>query len=381
MTRISRPGVMSRAGWLLATAATVVGLLEFAYKYLDKVAAGSWPSPVPALVEELTAAYGAALLLGAGLPLVRRFPLRTGGLVRAVGALVPLMLLGSVLHTSLNWLSRTLIYAALGGHYNYGAMPARYLMELSMDLMVFSIFIGEVTAWDHRKVMNARELETARLHERLARAELRHLRGQLEPHFLFNALNAISERMYTDVAGADDMIGHLAALLRCSLGSGEASLVPLRTERALVGHYLALLQARFGNVLRIQMNFTRESLDVLVPPMLLQPLIENAVRHGGVGARGSGCVMVRAWCTPDRLRVEVRDDGNGMQSGSDPFRSGIGLSTARERLRLLYGDEQHLEAGNAPGGGFQVLIECPIRTGGPAEVECITTGPAMESSP
>ena len=91
--------------------------------------------------------------------------------------------------------------------------------------------------------------------------------------------------------------------------------------------------------------------------------------------------MVRAWCTPDRLRVEVRDDGNGMQSGSDPFRGGIGLSTARERLRLLYGDEQHLEAGNAPGGGFQVLIECPIRTGGPAEVECITTGPAMESSP
>lgn len=355
---------LRRRLFILAAAGTTGGLLEFAYKYLDHVASGMWPSPRLPLVEEMTAAYGAVLLMGIGLPVIRRYPVRRDSWARALPVLFAMLLVASALHTTLNWASRSAILAMFGQRYEYGEMPARYLMEFPMDVMVFSIFIAAVNAWDHLKRVRAGELNAAHVQEQLARAELRNLRAQLEPHFLFNALNAISDRMYTDPAAADEMIGHLAELLRASLRSGDASIVTLRTEQSVLEHYTALLQARFGDALVISADIPPATADALVPPLMLQPLVENAVRHGCLGARGRGAIAIRVWRDHDVLSIDVRDDGAGIPPGADPFGSGIGLKAARDRLRLLFGDRQRIDAGNAAGGGFLVHIEVPFRTDG-----------------
>ena len=158
----------------------------------------------------------------------------------------------SVAHTTLMFVTRTLIFRAIGmGVYDYGYMPARYVMEFGEDAISYASFVVIITLYRYYRVTRQREVRTAQLERGLAQAELRNLRLQLQPHFLFNALNTISSTMYDDPRSADRMIGQLSQLLRLSLRTSHAQEVPLRDELEVLGCYLGLMVARFGNRLRV----------------------------------------------------------------------------------------------------------------------------------
>lgn len=349
----------ARSFVLVGATATAAGLLLFGYKYLDHVVRGGRVSLVLPLVEELTGAYAAAVLLMLGVaPLARRrLALGVGTFAWHVAAAV----VYSAAHTTLVWGARAAVFAALGQSYDYGAMPTRYAMELPMDLLVYALFVGGLAAVDQYRRTRDAEVHRARLEGRLWEAELRHLRGQLDPHFLFNALNAVSNAMYEDPASADEMIGHLSDLLRASVRSANAQEVPLAAELELLAHYVALLHARFGDAVQVDVDVTPEAAVTLVPPMVLQPLVENAVRHGNAARTGTARILVSARAIDDSVELVVTDDGPGVPPGIDPFSSGTGLRATRERLRLLYRDDEAVRV-QTVAEGCRVTIRLPYRT-------------------
>jgi sensor histidine kinase YesM len=223
----------------------------------------------------------------------------------------------------------------------------------------------------------ARDLRAARVEGSLARAQLRNLRLQLQPHFLFNALHTISAVMYEDPAAADEMLDQLAELLRASLRTAQADEVPLGEELALLERYLAIQRARFGERLAVALELEPGTDSLLVPSLFLQPLVENAIRHGNAERAGRGAIAVRARRDDGRLVLEVEDDGPGpapaVAAGSRPGPAGLGLAATAERLQLLYGDAQSFSAGPGAGGGFLVRARLPLRSAG------VGAGPGPES--
>jgi signal transduction histidine kinase len=198
-----------------------------------------------------------------------------------------------------------------------------------------------------------------RLEAQLADARLQTLRTQLQPHFLFNALNTISVLMHEDVDAADRILLQLSALLRRSLDSTEAHEVTLGEEIGFLESYLEIEQARFGGRLSFRFLIPDGVLEARVPNLLLQPLIENALRHGLATRAGPGKVEIKADRHGDSLLLCVVDDGRGLPPAATER---VGLANTRERLRLLYADRQRFDVRNSDDGGVIAEIELPWRT-------------------
>ena len=181
---------------------------------------------------------------------------------------------------------------------------------------------------------------------------------QLHPHFLFNTLNAISEMVHEDPETADRMITGLSELLREALVAGDRQQVTLRRELELVRCYLDIQQARFGEKLRVDFDVDEGVMDALVPHLVLQPVVENAIRHGIGVAASSLSIDIQARADGDTLRIEVRDNGEGLSE--PPAREGIGLGNTRERLRSLYGPGERVRVQDGPRGGAIVTISIPL---------------------
>ena len=360
---------------------SVTGALRFTYMYFDDIARRETGTIVRRAIEESTGAYTAAVLFVAVVAFVWRYPLDRPGWRKRLPAHLVAMVGYSLTHTTLMFVTRTVIYRLLGlGAYDYGYMPARYVMEFGEDVISYASFVAVITLYRYYRVTRQRELRTARLERGLAQAELRNLRLQLQPHFLFNALNTISSTMYDDPRSADRMIGQLSQLLRLSLRTSHSQEVPLRDELEVLGCYLGLMKARFGNRLRADIEASEDTLDALVPSLLLQPLVENAIRHGNASHAGAGTIEIRVERIGTSMHVSVTDDGPGVAAGVDVFSTGIGLSATRDRLRLLYGDAHRFETGNR-GAGFAVGIVLPYRRAAVSSTGAVelTTAPALES--
>ena len=340
----------------------VAALLLFAYQALDRAARAQPVNPLEPFIEEVTGVMNAGLLFFVVRRLARRWPLTRDTWPRRLPLHAGALVAFSIVHTTMNWWSRELLFRLAGmGNYDYGVMPVRYLMELPIDVILYSCFVAGVWSADRWRAERQRAVTTARLEADLAEARVRNLRLQLQPHFLFNALNAISSKVYEDAAAADAMIARLAGLLRYSLRTADVHEVPLEVELDALDDYLALLDARFGEDLACVREIAGDALGVPVPSLLLQPLVENAVRHGRLAREGRGRITVRASRAAARLRIEIEDDGPGMVAGNasgGAGAAGVGLSSTRERLQLLYGDRHRFDARNVDGG-FRVTIEIP----------------------
>jgi signal transduction histidine kinase len=351
--------------WLAAIAVfALVGTLEFAYFYLDDLTRGHAGTLGIRLLEEATGA-GSAFVLAIGIVyLARRFPLERGRWranlpVHAAGVVA-----FTLLHTSLMWASRSVLAPLLGlGPYDYGRFPTRYFMEAPNDAIGYAMVLGALALLDAHRARRERERREAELERHLTQAQLRNLQLQLQPHFLFNALNTISQTMYDEPAAADEMIGHLAELLRQSLRTTHGQEVTLAEELALLEHYAAIMRARFGDDLAIVIEVPPAVGRALVPSLLLQPLVENAVRHGNATRLGRGRVEVRAGRSGEELLLEVWDDGSEptAPSGTAP---GVGLGSTAERLNLFYGGRHGFEAGPDPERGYRVSMRLPFREAG-----------------
>ena len=196
------------------------------------------------------------------------------------------------------------------------------------------------------------------MESRLNEARLQNLRAQLQPHFLFNALNAIAELTHEDPERADQMIGRLSDLLRASLDAGDRADATLDDEIALARHYLTIQEARFGERLKTTIDVAAECASVLVPPLLLQPIVENAVTHGVAPKSDGGAVAIRARRAGDKLEVHIEDDGPGVTASAA---DGIGLSITRARLQAIGHPAAALAIASRPGGGTRAVITLPWR--------------------
>jgi two-component system, LytTR family, sensor kinase len=344
------------------SAVFLCALLLFLYRFLGNVAEGGRAIAREPLINEFTGVFGAALLVVLFLrPLTRRLPLGRQTWPQRLPIYLGVLVAFSLAHTTLNWGSRSILYPLFGcGAYDYGRLPVIYLMEFPIDVIGFTLFTAGFHIFDAYRASRDRELRTEQLERALAESRLHSLRLQLQPHFLFNALNTISSRMYEDVSAADEMLTHLAELLRASLRTASVQLVPLASELGALDHYTAIMRGRFGDQVRVTIDVPPSCQEALVPSLVLQPLVENAVRHGNASRTGQGCIEVSARREGDRLVLRVEDDGPGAAHDVDAS-EGIGLRSTRDRLRILFGDAQRFEAANA-GRGFRVVIEVPWRS-------------------
>jgi hypothetical protein len=228
-------------------------------------------------------------------------------------------------------------------------------------VLIYWAIVGVWHAKEYYLQYRDREQQSAHLERLLSRARLHLLKSQIHPHFLFNTLNAIATLLHRDVDQADRMIVRLGELLRAAMDNYDSHEVSLRQELNFTRAYFEIEQIRFGNSLEIDMVVEDAALESQVPFLVLQPLVENAIRHGVAPNGHSGRVLIRAELQGKNLRLSVEDSGSGKTLPQD-FKERIGLSNTRARLNQLYGDDHQLELSRSPLGGLAVIIEIPLIT-------------------
>jgi signal transduction histidine kinase len=222
--------------------------------------------------------------------------------------------------------------------------------------------LGVSHALDYYRKYREREVRASQLEARLAQAQLQVLKMQLHPHFLFNTLHAISALLHLDVAVADRMIARLGELLRSALENAGTQEVSLKEELEFIKPYLEIEQARLGPRLVVHLDVDPETMDACVPNLILQPLVENAIRHGIAPHPEAGRIEIQVQREQAWLRLQVRDDGPGLSPEQQAdLREGVGLSNTRARLQQLYGDAHRFDLGNAADGGLVVTLVIPFR--------------------
>jgi len=340
----------------------LIALLTFGYFYLDDLTRQHTGTFSRRLLEQFTGAYSAFLLL----PLIFRYSRSVLFSARPWIVRFGLHLLGatvySLIHTSLMAVSRWTLSPLLGmGSYDYGIMHFRYPMEYSNDLVGYTFIVVVYYFFKRLRAAQAQQLAAAELQTKLAQAQLENLRLQVQPHFLFNTLNTISAVMYEDLPAADSMLSKLSDLLRLTLRASRSHEIPLEEELQITRHYLDLMQRRFENKLSVSYNIDSSILPSFVPQLILQPLVENSVRHGMKFNGEKMDLTISAQRDNASLLLRVSDTGAGLpHPDSNNQTSGIGLANIRSRLSQLYGSNAALHLENLATGGVQVSLRLPF---------------------
>ena len=241
-------------------------------------------------------------------------------------------------------------------------------VEAFSQLLVKAFFFNVLIYWgivcaghalDYYRQFRERELRAVELEKSLAEARLKSLQMQLNPHFLFNTLHAISALMHKDVDAADRMVAQLSDLLRRALDSGDEQEVSMRREIDFLQRYIAIEKTRFGDRLSVEMKIAPDTQAALVPNLLLQPLVENAIRHGIEKQARPGKIGITSNREGGELILEVVDNGAGLPA---QWNENIGLSNTRSRLSQLYGTNHRFDLRNGASGGVSIRIAIPFRT-------------------
>ena len=276
----------------------------------------------------------------------------------------------SIVHTTIMMAVRALLLMGqplppdFPGWRNYALLA--YLTQLDWLLMTYLFLIGLAYALAYRRESEARALNTSQLETRLVEAQLQALQRQLHPHFLFNTLNTVSGLIRTDPDAADTMIDRLGDLLRMTLHKSGIQEVSLKEELDVLGKYVEIERTRFGNRLTVDLRVQPETLDAQVPSLVLQPLVENAIRHGIAPNARPGWIAVRAERDNGDLLLQVLDNGDGLPPDRlMAMNRGVGLDNTRARLEHLYRDRFEFTFSNVERG-FCVTIRIPFEVQAPA---------------
>lgn len=322
------------------------------------------------VVEWLVCGYIWAALTPLVLIVVRRFPIdrenwlqnlavhTLAGAVIAffqLGAYVTAVSLTGILPPSVSWMR---------------AFRGLVVTNYHVELLTYWAIVGIAVAANYYQRYRERELSatqlkfsTSKLEAQLAQARLEALRMQLQPHFLFNALNSISVLMREDVEAANRMLVELSNLLRLTLATDTAHEISLKKEIELIESYLLIQQTRFQDRLQVSMIIDPTALDTRVPSLILQPLVENAIKHGIAARAGSEKIEICAERWNGNLKLQVCDNGPGLTRHPEgKHQLGIGLSNTRDRLERLYGGDHRLQLDNRDEGGVCATIIIPFRT-------------------
>lgn len=234
-----------------------------------------------------------------------------------------------------------------------------------LNMIIYILFIANFNLRNFYSLAQTKQLETAQLNEQLSRTKLHALKMQVNPHFLFNTLNVIQVLvMKQDTSKAAETLRRLSSFLRQTLDETESQWVPLKSELDMIEQYLNIEQVRFGDRLVVNCNYDEQLMTVNVPSMLLQPLVENAMRHGLGEKQELGTLQISTQKVAGKLMILIQDDGVGCDEvKAIKSNMGIGLNNVIERLKQLYGEEQLFTLSSQPGKGCIVTIELPLKPG------------------
>ena len=363
---VAPPAVSRRTLFLVATVFGVSSTLQAAFLDRGAMAHEDWVGWLHMALLNVWYWYVPALLAPVVMRLARRFSLDTTpvwqqALVHAVGVIVY-----GVTHTAAMGAGRVAL-GYLSGHAGMARgfwwfTSNEYVRQFDWLLMTYLFLVGLAHALTYRGQSERHALASAQLETRLVEARLQALQRQLHPHFLFNTLNTIAALIRTNASAADRMIEQLGGLLRLTLRAGDRPVVPLETELETLRSYLEIEQTRLGARLQVELRIDDEAISADVPSLLLQPLVENAIRHGVAPHSRQGWVRVEAVRQGGRLRVTVGDSGDGADEGSlAKATSGVGLANTRARLEHLYPNDHTLALGST-SEGFRVTVDLPFVT-------------------
>ena len=343
---------------------TVFGLLLAVQQGIGYVLRGN---PLPwgrLLLLWMPVAYAWALVTPVILWLGRRFPFdRTAWVRSAIAHVLACCVLIFLLGLGYTYHAARVMPLAPGTQPGLSRALQVFVAWLFADGLLYWAVLSVAFVAEHQRRLRDRELAASRLEALLARADLQALTMQLQPHFLFNALHTVGSLVRTgDRDAAIRVVAGLGDLLRRMLDGGSRQEVPLGEELEFVRAYLGIEQIRFRDRLTVTIDVERDVLDAAVPHLILQPLVENAIRHGIAPHVAAGRLDIRAQRAGERLELAVWDDGPGLGTGATRLGgAGIGLANARARLERLYGDDYELSVHDAAAGGLEARVRLPFR--------------------
>lgn len=349
----------------IAAGTTILGLVTGLRYLIWTVLQDSGPFPIWEIVWGVIGQWQWILFAPIVLHLARRFPVDRPNWPRHLAihflGWIVITMLDVSLFTALKTLAATLVgnegldVRELFGIILYHTVP--------LDLLIYSGIVAAVHAIDYRRQYQERALMTSQLEMQLARARYQALEMQLQPHFLFNTLNTISALMDEDVQASRRVLTLLSDLLRSTLQAGEEHEVTLRREIGFIERYLEIQKIRFRDVLETEISIDPEVLNAKVPSLILQPLVENAFKHGMAPTGTRNRIVIRGYAEGNTLVLEVIDNGRGLpRKGAFPvIKKGIGLKNTEERLLRLYRQQGSLCLEELAGGGVRASIRIPLR--------------------
>ncbi len=352
---------LSRRTWLLILLGfTALGILNSLHYYLDDLARGYHGTLTRRIIEEFTGTYCAMALLPLIFWFYRRFCFGENW-IRAIAGNIAGAVIYSILHTTLMWTSRIAVYWVLGlGAYSYGNMLYRYPMEGAGDLFDYALMLGLIALFVNLADARKAAVKEAELEGKLSEAKLENLRLQLQPHFLFNTLNAISSVMYEDVGKADQMLTQVSEFMRLVLASSGVQSVTVDEELRIERMYVDIMKTRLERNLLLDVRVDDSAHKALVPFMLLQPLLENSIRHGMGSARSSIDLDIDVARQNGSTVIRVADDGIGYNEG---VANGIGLNNTISRLDYMYGAGASFVIAARDDGGTLATLTLPYVEG------------------
>ena len=352
-----------KVDWRFALTCTLLLTLLFAVQQSLASTGTGREISLPTALQRQTVIWFVWLgLLPAMIATARRSPIlgapRKRWLLRQFG----LAMMFSAAHSILVALIRHMLGIAIVDTVMEGAVNL-FLSRPGQNFLTYVFISIAYQGAAYHKAIRERDLRAVRLEVDLAEAKLATLENRLRPHFLFNTLNTIAALIRDDPSAAETMLGQLSDLLRASLRADPGAEIQLAEELYLVEQYLSIQRVRFNDRLTIGLRATDEAKQALVPQLILQPVVENAVRHGIAPRESGGSVWVSAERPDGRLRLVVEDDGVGMSDGpSANAGAGIGLGGLKSRLLHLYGSDQRVEVAPRLPSGTRVTIEIPYHT-------------------
>ncbi|MBU1099755.1 MAG: histidine kinase [Bacteroidetes bacterium] len=341
--------------WALAT---FIALFFVGQSYFYVLTVGKEIEILDSLIWELGYYYTWALLLFGIIPIANNYLLEFKNIYRNLPIHIISGIVFAILHRGISFI--TYLSLVKPGKLVEG-MPIWFNPKIvggSFNSFInYFVIIGVYYGVSYYKKFREQKLHSSQLETQLANAQLQALRMQLQPHFLFNTLHAISSLMDENVQKARHTLTLLSQLLRQSLDNIGKQFITLREELEFLKNYLEIEQTRFQERLTVSFEIEDDTLDLKIPNLLLQPIVENAVKHGVAPKAEGGSILIKSWTADDRLFLAVKDDGNGCKEIKN---KGIGLANVEDRLQKLYGEKSSFEMKN--GEGFEVTISISIES-------------------